>query len=249
MQWLAYFLIYCFIGWCFESTYVSIRKRQLVNRGFMRGPLLPIYGSGAIMLLLVSMPFRDNLWLTYLSGLVGATVLEYLTGVVMLSLFKVRYWDYSNQKIQFQGHICLSSSLAWGLLTVAMTKFIHPVVERAVGLIPGPVLIPVLIVLYVFAIADFVISFHAAFEVRDLILRAEKFKADMVHEMELRGRRVEVVIALLADAQEKAQDHFLAKVRANFARHSIKNNPAFAKGVKFKETLEALKKAIVEKVS
>ena len=94
-QWLTFFYFYCFCGWVFESTYVSILQRHPVNRGFLRLPLLPLYGSGAIMMLLVSVPFQDSLVLTYLSGVIGATVLEYVTGAVMEQLFKVRYWDYS----------------------------------------------------------------------------------------------------------------------------------------------------------
>ena len=114
IQWLFFFYFYCFFGWVFESTYVSIKSRHFVNRGFMRGPFLPIYGSGAIMMLVVSMPFQDNLILTYLAGCAGATLLELVTGMTMEALFKVRYWDYSNQKFNYKGHICLSSTIAWG---------------------------------------------------------------------------------------------------------------------------------------
>ena len=101
---------------------MSFKSRKLVNRGFMRGPFLPLYGSGAIMMLIVSMPFQDNVILTYLAGVAGATVLEYITGVTMEALFKVRNWDYSNQRFNFQGHIWLSSSIAWGFLTILMTR-------------------------------------------------------------------------------------------------------------------------------
>ena len=89
-QWLFFFYFYCFFGWCFESSYVSLRKRHPVNRGFMRGPFLPLYGSGAIMMLVVSMPFQSNILLTYIAGCIGATILEYVTGVTMEALFKMR---------------------------------------------------------------------------------------------------------------------------------------------------------------
>ena len=133
IQWLAFFYFYCFFGWCFESTYVSIRKRQWVNRGFMRGALLPLYGSGAIMMLVISMPFQDNILLTFIAGVIGATILEYFTGVCMEAMFQIRYWDYSNQPFNFQGHICLSSSIAWGFLTILMTKVIHKPIETEIG--------------------------------------------------------------------------------------------------------------------
>ena len=119
-QWLTFFYLYCFLGWIFESSYVSILQRRPVNRGFLRIPLLPLYGSGAVMMLWVSLPFQDNLILTYLSGVVGATALEYLTGLAMESLFKIRYWDYSHKKYNVHGYICLESSLFWGILTILM---------------------------------------------------------------------------------------------------------------------------------
>lgn len=131
-QWLAFFYIYCFFGWCIESTYVSVRKRHFVNRGFLRLPMIPIYGSGAVIMLFVSIPVRDNLFLVFLAGMVGASALEYVTGYVMERLFKVKYWDYSNNKFQLHGYICLGTSLAWGFLTIAMTEFIHDPVERLV---------------------------------------------------------------------------------------------------------------------
>lgn len=131
-QWLTFFYIYCFFGWIFESVYVSLKKRHFVNRGFLRIPMLPLYGSGAVMMLWVSLPVRNNLLLVYISGVIAATALEYVTGFVMERLFKVRYWDYSNQKFQLHGYICLTSSIAWGFLTILMTEVIHEPISAAV---------------------------------------------------------------------------------------------------------------------
>lgn len=181
IQWLFFFYFYCFVGWCIESTHVSIRTRKLTNRGFMRGPFLPLYGSGAIMMLLVSMPFRDNIFMTYLAGCVGATILEYITGVTMEALFKVRYWDYSNQKFNFQGHICLGTTLAWGLLTILMTEIVHVPVEKLMLSIPGGVLTAVTAILTVVIAVDFALSFKAAIDLRDILVRMEQVKQELVH--------------------------------------------------------------------
>lgn len=131
-QWLSFFYIYCFFGWIFESVYVSIMERRFVNRGFLRIPMLPLYGFGAVLMLWVSLPVRDHLILVYLFGVAAATVLEYVTGSVMEALFKIRYWDYSNQKFQLHGYICLSSSLVWGFLTILMTEVVHEPIARLV---------------------------------------------------------------------------------------------------------------------
>ena len=113
-QWILFFMFYCLCGWIWESCYVSAMERRWVNRGFLHGPLLPIYGSGALVILISTIWVKDNLWLVFLFGMIAATVLEYVTGAVMEKLFKVRYWDYSKQKLNLKGYICLTSSLAWG---------------------------------------------------------------------------------------------------------------------------------------
>lgn len=197
-QWLFFFYMYCFFGWCFESTFVSLKSRKLVNRGFMRGPFLPLYGSGAIMMLVVSMPFRDNVLLTYIAGVIGATALEYVTGVVMEALFKVRYWDYSNRPFNFQGHICLRSSVVWGFFTILMTRVIHTPIEQMVLSIPGRVLAWVTVVMTVYIVADFTLSFKAALDLRDILIKIERAK----EELERMQRRLDVLIAFSNEEKE-----------------------------------------------
>ncbi|MDE6975420.1 MAG: putative ABC transporter permease [Lachnospiraceae bacterium] len=198
VQWLFFFYFYCFFGWVFESAFVSVKSRHFVNRGFMRGPYLPIYGSGAIMMLVVSMPFQDNIFLTYIAGCIGATALELVTGITMEALFKVRYWDYSNQKFNYKGHICLSSTLAWGFLTILMTECVHRAVERAVFAIPGTLVVILTVIVSVCIVADFTLSFKAALDLRDILIGLEKAK----EEMERIQKRLDVIIAVANDEWE-----------------------------------------------
>ena len=198
VQWLFFFYFYCLFGWCFESSYVSLKKRKLVNRGFMRGPFLPLYGSGAIMMLMVSMPFQHNILLTYIAGCIGATALEYVTGVVMEALFKVRYWDYSNQKFNFQGQICLSSTLAWGGLTILMTRVVHKPVEQLMLAIPGGALTVMTYVLTVYIVADFTLSFKTAIDLRDILVKMEAAR----EELERVQKRLDVIIAVSNEERE-----------------------------------------------
>lgn len=121
-----FFFLYCFLGWVWESCYVSAKRRQWVNRGFLHGPMLPIYGTGAVIILLATIPVRDSLWLVFLLGMLAATALEYVTGAAMEALFKVRYWDYSKQPFNLNGYICLTSSLAWGAFSILLVRFLHP---------------------------------------------------------------------------------------------------------------------------
>jgi uncharacterized membrane protein len=220
VQWIFIFFFYCFFGWCFESAYVSICKRKFVNRGFVRGPFLPLYGSGAVMMLLVSRPFQDNLFLVFLAGCIGATALEYVTGVVMETLFKVRYWDYSNQKFNFQGQICLSSTLCWGVLTVFMTRILHPPVERLVLGLPQRLVGAVSAVVSVWFLIDFAFSFQAAMDLRDILVKADQAK----RELERMQKRLDVLIAVAGDeleskAEKSAQrrDELIADIEERFA--------------------------------
>ena len=222
-QWLFFFYFYCFFGWCFESTYVSLKQKKLVNRGFMRGPFLPLYGTGAIMMLVVSMPFQNNVFLTYLAGVVGATILEYITGVTMEALFKVRYWDYSNQPFNFQGQICLGSSIAWGFLTILMTRVVHKPIETFVLSIPMNVLTIVTSIITIYIVADFTLSFKAAMDLRDILVKMEKAKEEMARIQ----RRLDVLVAFSNEGKEEKKQE--RELRMNELAASLEQRFAKAK--------------------
>ena len=178
-QWLAFFYIYCFFGWIFESTYVSVKKGHFVNRGFLRLPMLPIYGTGAVMMLWVSLPVRDSLLLVYTSGAIAATILEYVTGWGMERLFKVKYWDYSNQRFQVNGYICLSSTIAWGFLTVLLTEVLHPPIARYVLGIPLGVLLVCIGGITVLFVLDAVQSVKEALDLAKVLDAMTNMRAEL----------------------------------------------------------------------
>ena len=210
-QWLAFFYVYCFLGWIFESTYVSLKQKRLVNRGFLRLPMLPLYGSGAVMMLWVSLPVRDSLPLVYISGSIAATALEYVTGAVMERLFKVRYWDYSSQPFQLRGYICLSSSIAWGFLTILMTDVIHDPIARTVLAVPPVILLICDFVISVLFTADAYESIKAALALGHTLEAMTKLKAD-IEELQ---SKIEL---LREEAIERGAEERLATARAETAR-------------------------------
>ena len=205
-QWLLFFYIYSFFGWCIESSYVSIRKRKFVNRGFMRGPFLPLYGSGAVLLLFVTIPVRDSLILSFIFGAAAATVLEYITGACMEALFKVRYWDYSNNPFNLHGYVCLGTSLAWGLLTIVMIRIVHEPVEHLVLSINQTVQDILAAVLTVYVTADMALSFRAALDIRAMLEKMTRVK----EEMEKMQGRLDAMIAFagpkMAEKKEEIQN-------------------------------------------
>ncbi len=173
-QWIIFFFIYSFIGWVWESCYVSIKEGRWVNRGFMHGPILPIYGSGAVVILITTLPVRGNIPLVFLLGMAAATVLEYFTGAVMERLFHVRYWDYSNVRFNLQGYICLQAALCWGCFSVLMAEAVHIPVEEAVLSLPLKGVEYAAVILSVAAAVDFTQSFNEAMDMRNVLAQLEE---------------------------------------------------------------------------
>lgn len=228
-EWLIFFYIYSFFGWIFESVYVSLRKKRWVNRGFLLGPFLPIYGGGAVMMLFVSEPFKSNLILTYFAGAVGATLLELVTGMVMESIFKVRYWDYSDRKYNYKGYICLESALLWGFFTIAMNQAVHPALLRLLAAVPALPLHVVFGIVSVFLVFDIISSVKEALDLRDMLEKMESLREEMLR---LR-RRADVVIACLDDSW----------------REFLENNPAADKAGEIYKGLEFRYNMLRQRVS
>jgi len=112
-QWVLLFFLYSFCGWCWEVFLYLVKERRFVNRGFLFGPILPIYGFGAVGILLTCVPVEGNMALVALVGTIAASLLEYVTGFLMESIFHVRYWDYSQRPLNLNGYICALSAATW----------------------------------------------------------------------------------------------------------------------------------------
>lgn len=203
-QWILFFFWYCFIGWIWECCFVSIKKAikakkwRWINRGFLNGPILPIYGSAAIAILLATIPVKDSVIMIFLLGMIAATLLELVTGSVMEKLFHVKYWDYSNLPLNFRGHICLFVSLFWGLLAIFVVKVIHVPVEGILIQIPGiacEILAFILVAIFAF---DFSESFREAWDMRDLLEKLTDAKESMERLESRLENRVDAVIAFTA---------------------------------------------------
>lgn len=194
-QWVLLFFFYCFCGWVWESCYVSIRQRRWVNRGFLQGPLLPIYGSGAIIILFATLPAADSLPLIWLLGMLAATALEYVTGDVMERIFKVRYWDYSGQKFNLNGHICLTSSIAWGFFSILLVRFVHPPIGRLLARVPALFVDPLAFGLTILFTVDVVRSVQAALDLREVLTKLTEENEDLRRL----AKRAEVAAAFAED--------------------------------------------------
>lgn len=131
-----YFIVYSVLGWCMETVYCSIRERRLVPRGFLYGPLCPIYGVGVLMMICWFQPLMDKPLLFYVTATVGMSAWEYFVGWFLETTTHIKYWDYSGCKFHLKGRICLWVSLTWGLLSFLVLYLIHPVVAGQLDRIP-----------------------------------------------------------------------------------------------------------------
>lgn len=261
-QWILFFFVYAFAGWIFESAYVSVKKRRLTNRGFLRLPMLPLYGTGAVMMLFVSIPVKDNPVLVYILGFIAATVLEYVTGWGMEKLFHMRYWDYSDQKLNYKGYICLSSSIVWGFMTLFLTEVIHRPVERFVLSLKGGWAMAIVFAVGTVFVADTIQSVQTALSLGQALKRVEKIKRELeeatrhlaearaeaaIRRETLKENREEQIKAKIEQLIQKRHDfydQFSARYRNNW-RHTLRRNPTAASG-KYKDALKEIRIKIEE---
>ena len=125
-----YFIIYSFIGFILETTYVFLMDKKLTQRGFLWGPVIPIYGFGALAIIIALSSYKNKIVLIFVLGIILTSTLEYITSYVMEKLFDMRWWDYSQRKYNINGRICLRNSLMIGILSVLLIQWIHPLISQ-----------------------------------------------------------------------------------------------------------------------
>lgn len=167
-HYFLWFLFYSFVGWMYESILVSCQQHRLVNRGFLNGPLCPIYGTGAILGVAILGNVRNPI-IIFLISMVGATILEYTTSWVMEQLFHARWWDYSNFRFNLQGRVCLLGALIFGLGGVGVVLGSQPYVERVTDMIPLPMLHTLVTVLALITIIDLAVTVTGMLEFEQVL--------------------------------------------------------------------------------
>ena len=202
LQWMLFFYIYCFFGWIIESIYVSVCTGNWVNRAFMRGPVIPIYGTGAIIILFAVIPFRTSLILVFILGTVAASILEFVTGFVMERIYKVRYWDYSDKPFNLCGYICLFNSLCWGVLSILLIYLVHSWVEKGVLFLNDMVLLSIDSGISSLFIVDLFNSSTTAVELKRMLANSQKLKDDL---MNIHNKMIEFNTAI-ANGKEKMDE-------------------------------------------
>ncbi len=172
----ALFAIYSMLGWLVESIYMSFCNRKITNRGFGKGPFCPIYGVGALGAFFLFTPLKNKYFLIYVLGCIIATIFEYLVGRLMLHFLGEVWWDYSEKPFNFQGIICLESTLAWGVYALIIVHILHERlmvwmdrIDRKMGLL-------ILGVIYFLVFIDYMVQLGKIFHWPKIITIGKKIK-------------------------------------------------------------------------
>lgn len=251
------FTIYSFLGWLTESIFCSIPVGKFINRGFLTGPFCPIYGVGAVLVIFLLTPFKDNLFALYAAGVIITSLLEYVTGFALEKTFHTTYWDYSDHRFNLHGRVCLQNSLLFGVMCIVGILYIHPAVMFLVGSIPAMILPFVSAVFLIYFTSDTVVSVHAVLQLNGKLAELQQVLDEVKEKVSL--AKTETIESLqnrlsgLLDDETKSylktqyekKDQIEADIKF-FQRRVIDAFPTM-RSIKNNESLQRLKEAIHDK--
>ena len=176
---ISMFFVYAFLGWCGEVAFAAVKTGRFVNRGFLNGPVCPIYGFGFVAVILLLTPIQDNLLLLFFASLIVTTFLELITGWVLEKAFHMRWWDYSAQRFNIHGYVCLEFALLWGFAAVFMLKLIHPVIYGLISSFPHVPAVILQIIFICAALIDFTYTIATISKLQKRLVLISSIASDM----------------------------------------------------------------------
>ena len=203
---LLYFFVYGFLGWCTEVGFAAFKTHHFVNRGFLNGPICPIYGVGVTAVITVLTPYKSDIIVLYILSVVLVTVLEGVTGWAMDKIFHNKWWDYSDMPLNIGGYVCLLFSIVWGFACLFIIYFIQPLVHDLLAFIPTIVGIILIIILGITLIADLYVTASTIFKFNRRLAAMEKIAAEMHEISEQIGQEIFEKTIRALDRQEASKE-------------------------------------------
>lgn len=157
-QLILMFFIYAFLGWCCEVVIATVQTKEFVNRGFLNGPYCPVYGFGVIAILYCLTPIRENALIFFFAAILIATAIEFITGYILEKNFNRKWWDYSNERFNVKGYVCLGTSIVWGFANLFVFYILQPSVDVFIGILPKNIEIAIAVFLSVVIFTDTIIT-------------------------------------------------------------------------------------------
>ena len=226
INYLISFFIYCFIGWVWECILVSTREKKFINRGFLYGPWLPIYGFGALLILFTTYKWTHSFIQVFILGMMSATILEYITGSVMEMMFHVRYWDYSKEKYNLNGHICLTSSIAWGITSLLLVYLVHPPLMKFLSHFSFNTRMILFAILLILFVIDTILSVNAAINLKNLLsslqveLRIKQNIQSALRSIKMQHISTDIIREKITDIESILEDKLKNEKEHIFSRQS-----------------------------
>lgn len=177
LLWL--FLIYSFGGWCLEVSMAAIKQRRLINKGFLNAPFCLIYGCASVGFSVFLPELENSLVFLFLGGMIFASFLEYWSGRTLERIFHRKWWDYSEEKLQLDGYICLKYSVVWGVGAILIMKFTNPLLTGFIGLLPESIGKIMLWIIYGILVTDCFGTSAALLELHHKLKRAQQLGEDL----------------------------------------------------------------------
>ena len=243
--WFLWLMIYSVIGWIYESTICSIGQRKLINRGFLNGPYCPIYGTGAVLVLLVLGRIQNPV-LLFFAGAVLTCSLEYLTSWLMEKLFHARWWDYSKRKFNIGGRVCLIGAVVFGAFSVVLILVLHPFIKSLTDRLTDPALNIICAMLFVGIVSDLIVTVkglrgtHAVFAEYAVLLQQKR--RELSEKLRLGAEEREKI----RRTTEEERERFYAKLQMRLnaqQRRTINSFPQW-KLTRNNEVLDGLREAM-----
>ena len=196
---LLLFTAYSMMGWIVETVVCSVVAGKFINRGFLNGPFCPIYGFGALLIVVTLAPVRGSLPLLFLAAVALASALEYLTGLGLETLFHAKYWDYSARRFNLQGRVCLGNALLFGLGGVLTVRVLQPLLLQVIGLIPPAVQTIAGYVLLSYFVTDAVFTANTLVRLNGRLAELQQVLDEISEKVRAAAERTMQPIAPIAD--------------------------------------------------
>lgn len=196
---IFFFVIYSLLGWISEVSYAFYNRRIFINRGFLFGPICPIYGLGLVIVIILTNSIKNNLFLLFIFATLITSLLEYVTGFILEKLFHSKWWDYTDDPLNLHGRICLQFSIIWGLATTIIIKVIHPIIIFFIDAIPFQIIKYILYLLIFTLILDFSFTLKSLTKLKPILTEILKIRN------ELKGKYVHIVSSTKVKTLEKIE--------------------------------------------
>ena len=202
------FFIYSFVGWVVEVVYYGITEGKFINRGFLAGPLCPVYGLGFYTAIWIFEPMKDNFMVIFFGMATACTIVELIAGIILYHAFHMRWWDYSDYKLNFRGYICLRFYIYWGIAASLGIYVLHPAVKWLIAHINYPVRLGIVIFFTAILIADLIttiitiVGFKKKFEAMEKVVTGTKAVSDLI------GSQIYGAVDTIVTVSEPTRNHY-----------------------------------------